>query len=136
MCSLFFFKVASFICLQQRIISSLYCFTCAGFQRWKQTKVSLSRLLFYRGGGIYARTTVKPPKIKAAATVQITDEGTNLSIIACEYLSFCQSSHLPLLVSKLLFLMTCSRHFLSMKGCLAFKKIFLHLAFAVLLYKR
>lgn len=45
-----FFKVTSFICLQQRIISSLYCFTCAGLQRWKQTKVSLNRLLFYWGG--------------------------------------------------------------------------------------
>lgn len=41
--------------------------------------VSQQAFFFYWGWGIYERTTVKPPKIKAAATVQITDEGTKLS---------------------------------------------------------
>lgn len=61
-----FMKIASFICLQQRIISSLYCFTCIGFQRQKQTGVSLNKLILYWGGGIYARTKIKPSIIKAA----------------------------------------------------------------------
>lgn len=128
----------SFICLQQRIINSLYCFTCAGFQRWKRTKVFL-KLLFDWGGGIYARTKVEPSKIKAATTQfksQIKEQiFFFFFIIACGVLSFHQSSHFSLLVFMLLFLKT----FQSLPFCerlLSFLKNFLLFAFAVLLYKK
>ncbi|CAI9179117.1 unnamed protein product [Rangifer tarandus platyrhynchus] len=68
-------KIASFICVQQRISSSLYCFTYTGFQRQKQAGVSLNKLILYWGGGIYARTKIKPSIIKAAKT-QIKNQGT------------------------------------------------------------
>lgn len=85
-----FMKIASFICLQQRIISSLYCFTYTGFQRQKQTGVSLNKLILYWGGGIYARTKIKPSIIKAA-TPQIKNQGT--FFYRCLWTSVLPTSH-------------------------------------------
>ena len=100
-----FMKIASFICVQQRIISSLYCFTYTGFQRQKQTGVSLNKLILYWGGGIYARTKIKPSIIKAATT-QIKNQGT-FFYQCCGHLSFPSVIMFPLLISMLLFLPTC-----------------------------
>lgn len=111
----------SFICLQQRIINSLYCFTCAGFQRWKRTKVFL-KLLFDWGGGIYARTKVEPSKIKAATTQFKSQIKEQIFFFLSLLVEFCPSiSHhiFPFLYSCSFSLRRFS-HFLSVKGCLAF----------------
>lgn len=129
-----FMKIASFICLQQRIISSLYCFTYTGFQKQKQTGVSLNKLILYWGGGIYARTKIKPSIIKAATTQIKKSRNIFLSVlvdICPSHQSSCFPSSYPCSFSFL----HVSCHFLSVKGCLAFK-IFFNFCFCCSLYKK
>lgn len=126
-----------FIRLQQRIINSLRCFVCAGFQRWKQAKVS-QQAAFLLGGGIYARTKVNLSKIKAATTVQITDQGTDFIFI------FFHCLWISVLPSFIVFFHSCIHTpfpyiFQSLPFCerlLSFLNFFLLFAFAILLYKK
>lgn len=106
------------------------CLTCAGFQRWKQASYVSASVIFLLGWEIYARTNVKLSRIKAA-TAQFTSKITERnSVIACELP--CESSHDPYCLSAPFPDSHVFSHFLSVKGCLAFKKIlFLLFAFII-----
>lgn len=96
----------------------------------------LNKLLFYWGGGIYARTKVKPSKIKAATTQFKSQIKEQIFFYRCMWISVLPSvivvfhSHIytsfPYIFQSLPF---CER-------LLSFLKNFLLFAFAVLLYKK
>lgn len=89
------------------------------------------------GWGLSARTDAQPLPIKAAAaTVQITDEGTNF-FCRCLWISVLPPViAFPPLVSTLLFLTTCFSHFLSVKGCLAFFFFFFYILLLLFFYMK
>lgn len=129
-----FMKIASFICLQQRIISSLYCFTCIGFPETKTNWGVSEQAYFILGGGIYARTKIKPSIIMYSnSTIQIKKSRNLFFIIACGHLPFPSVIAFPSLYPCSFSFLCVSSHFLSVKGCSAFK--ILIFAFAVLCIK-